>query len=61
MPSVIAEIVYSVKLNNSAFVKEHKILGSILFLISFFVLPFSMLIGYGMIVAEILKILGILH
>lgn len=49
MPSVLTEIIYATKLNNSAFVKEHKVLGFILFLISFFVLPFLMLIGYGVI------------
>lgn len=61
LPSFLAEIVYSIKLNNSTFVKEHQMLGLILLIISFFVLPFLMLIGYGMIIAEILKILGILH
>jgi len=49
LPSVFAEVMYAVKLNNSEFVQEHQTLAFILLLIQFLVVPFIMLIGYGMI------------
>jgi hypothetical protein len=49
-PSVFAEIMYAVKLNNSEFVQEHQTLAFFLMLIQVLVVPFIMLIGYGMII-----------
>jgi hypothetical protein len=49
LPSVLAEIIYVAKFNNSEFVEEHEKLGSILSIILLLVLPILTLIGYGMI------------
>jgi hypothetical protein len=50
LPSVFAEVMYAVKLNNSEFVQKHQTLAFILMLIQVLVVPFIMLIGYGMII-----------
>jgi len=50
LPLVFAEVMYALKLNNSEFAEEHETLRSILLLIQILVVPFIMLIGFGMII-----------
>jgi hypothetical protein len=61
LPSFFAEVMYAVKLNNSAFAEEHETLRSVLLLIQLLVVPFIMLMVYWWIILEIFKMLGILH
>lgn len=61
LPSVFAEVMYAVKLNNSEFAEEHETLRSILLLMQLLVVPFIMLMVYWGIILEILKMLGIFH
>lgn len=49
-PSALAEIIFALKLSNSKFGQEHQTSTGILMFIQFFVVPFIMLIGYGMII-----------